>query len=51
MPIRKNHLIRNEQAEYLAAAKQLQAQGLVAELPKDWQRQVQGVQIDVSGRA
>jgi hypothetical protein len=48
MPIRKNHLTRNEQAEYLAAAEQLQAQGLVAELPKDWQRQVQGVQIDIS---
>jgi len=36
MPTKKNRLTQTERDEYLAAAQQLQSQGLITELPTEW---------------
>jgi hypothetical protein len=45
MPIRKNRLNRSEQAEYLAAAQQLQSQGVAIEVPEAWREQAEAVDV------
>jgi hypothetical protein len=45
VPIRKNHLTRSERAKYLIATKQLKDQGVIQELPTDWQELAEGVNV------
>ena len=48
MPTRKNRLLRNEHARYLARAKELQTAGVACSIPDSWEEDSMAVDIAVA---